>query len=774
MEKDTVFPNQFKPESTPGEHNINSGLEFLQESIQRSLSKTNAEKELYDKLTATNLPVMSKRTRDNHEVGVDLLSSLSSDNSGKEIDSRILKLKHSLDESELGKISSSVVFDDTVDTNSNIIATGDVFNIKDSLREHYQAIKELQNAIIQGKRPQTSSDSFNITTRIKNIEATLRDLSIGHSAREKFRDEYSKLSHTVKENQVAIELLKCSKGKFDENRDVSYQSGKQHETSSAIVQTKVLKEEVLSLQSSIQKLQHELKSLKLSQMPSKTSQGGSKSRKEENEEVSKLKFLVYQLQDEIMLIKEGQTRESNSGKAQQKNEQSVPFPNLGYTDTTRLDKSNIYSQDHKQVVQQMREDLQNELKEEIEILKSQLHKSKHDLKTLTDDNARLEMKYALLDKTMVAFKSELKEIVKVQTRNNSENNNHSVQKGLRDASVNSAQSEQLQLDGNGEFEPDYPETPKSANTTCDTQKLFHQVKMIKVELSNKVDTSVLQELARHIATRQDLKKFVRKSQIEKLIGHQMTSIKSELASQQNKVEIGLSEKISSYETPKTSISELQTKVQIMFKNLVEERLNALTDRLAKLEDKPNSMPPQEAAEFTTKDLAREFDQKLFMLCSELTNCKSLFAMQANQPFYRCAQWIWNSGKLKLGSAIPWNLETTNTDPDNFKWEQDHYNIRIQDAGLYEINFSFFTKAKPSIQIVVNGESVLSAINSPSYVVQHSSGFVMDGNGKVEQGTVTGISLVDFLALPAKSTISIHYHGIKKNLSSHGFFSLKRI
>ena len=81
------------------------------------------------------------------------------------------------------------------------------------------------------------------------------------------------------------------------------------------------------------------------------------------------------------------------------------------------------------------------------------------------------------------------------------------------------------------------------------------------------------------------------------------------------------------------------------------------------------------------------------------------------------------------------------DPDNFKWEADHFNIRIAEAGLYEINMAFFTKAKPSIQIVVNGESVMSAINSPSYVIQHASGFVMDGYGKVEPGTVSGISLV---------------------------------
>jgi hypothetical protein len=69
------------------------------------------------------------------------------------------------------------------------------------------------------------------------------------------------------------------------------------------------------------------------------------------------------------------------------------------------------------------------------------------------------------------------------------------------------------------------------------------------------------------------------------------------------------------------------------------------------------------------------------------------------------------------------------------------NIRIAEAGLYEITFAFFTKSKPSIQLVINGESVLSAIHSPSYVVQHSSGFIMDGNGQMSPGTVTGISLI---------------------------------
>ncbi|KNC95949.1 uncharacterized protein SPPG_08700 [Spizellomyces punctatus DAOM BR117] len=184
--------------------------------------------------------------------------------------------------------------------------------------------------------------------------------------------------------------------------------------------------------------------------------------------------------------------------------------------------------------------------------------------------------------------------------------------------------------------------------------------------------------------------------------------------------------------------------------------------------------PHSALDRLSRRLTREFDEKLFLLCSDLSTCKSLYAKQISQPFHRCAQWLWKSGCLKFGSAIPWNYETLNTDRDNFLWEKDQTSIRIGEPGLYEITFAFFTKAKPSVQLVVNGESVLSAINSPSYVVHHSSGFVVDGDGRIEPGTVTGISLLDFLALPPKSTLSVHYHGGKKGMLGHGFLGLRKL
>ncbi|KAJ3191201.1 hypothetical protein HK101_007984 [Irineochytrium annulatum] len=191
---------------------------------------------------------------------------------------------------------------------------------------------------------------------------------------------------------------------------------------------------------------------------------------------------------------------------------------------------------------------------------------------------------------------------------------------------------------------------------------------------------------------------------------------------------------------------------------------ALKDRMKKLEDAfvsgkdreswrgmlndtsdernlPPEMPSTDGYALMHDKLSREFDEKLFLLCSDLSACKAAFQNAASQPFYRCGQWLWRSSTLKQGSAVPWNYETTNTDSENFFWEQDQPFIKVTEPGLYEITFAFFTKCRPSVQLIINGESVISAINAPSFVVHHSSGLISDGNGHIEEGTITGLSLM---------------------------------
>ena len=135
-----------------------------------------------------------------------------------------------------------------------------------------------------------------------------------------------------------------------------------------------------------------------------------------------------------------------------------------------------------------------------------------------------------------------------------------------------------------------------------------------------------------------------------------------------------------------------------------------------------------------------------------------------------ARWLWKSGELVNGYAVPWEVQSVNTCPENFLWEEDKTILLTVAPGLYEISFGFYCNKKPTIQVLVNGESILSAVNSSSYVIHHSSGKLC-GNGKHSAGNITGLTLVDFIALPARARLSISYNG---ETGAEGFLGLRKL
>ena len=134
------------------------------------------------------------------------------------------------------------------------------------------------------------------------------------------------------------------------------------------------------------------------------------------------------------------------------------------------------------------------------------------------------------------------------------------------------------------------------------------------------------------------------------------------------------------------------------------------------------------------------------------------------------RWLWKSGKVKNNLSVPWEIQVINTSPDNFKWEKDKSVININEGGLYEINLGFYADKKPMVQILVNGEVVINAINSNSLAMQQSTGGKMKGIGKISFGNVTGLTLVDFIILPDKAKSSISYNGEE----GIGFLGLKKL
>ena len=135
-----------------------------------------------------------------------------------------------------------------------------------------------------------------------------------------------------------------------------------------------------------------------------------------------------------------------------------------------------------------------------------------------------------------------------------------------------------------------------------------------------------------------------------------------------------------------------------------------------------------------------------------------------------ARWIWKSGRTKAHGLVPWNVQSVNTDPENFRWERDKTFVRAGAPGLYEVTFGFFARRKPAVRLLVDGEPVLAAVNSASYVTHHSSGRLTSAT-RHPAGNVTGLTLIDFLALPAKAKVAVAYEG---ETGAEGFLSLKKL
>lgn len=87
-----------------------------------------------------------------------------------------------------------------------------------------------------------------------------------------------------------------------------------------------------------------------------------------------------------------------------------------------------------------------------------------------------------------------------------------------------------------------------------------------------------------------------------------------------------------------------------------------------------------------------------------------------------------------------------------------------------MTFGFFSRRKPTVQLLVNDEPVLAAVNSASYALNQSSGRVMTV-GNHASGNITGLTLIDFLSLPPNANLTVVYNGEDPG---EGFLSLKKL
>ena len=136
------------------------------------------------------------------------------------------------------------------------------------------------------------------------------------------------------------------------------------------------------------------------------------------------------------------------------------------------------------------------------------------------------------------------------------------------------------------------------------------------------------------------------------------------------------------------------------------------------------------------------------------------------------RWIWKSGKIKNSYSVPWENQSVNTSPDNFNWEKENTYIIINEEGLYELNFGFYSEKKPNIQIHINSEIIINIQNNNNFFLNNNNSPVKyrKNNEKNFGGNITGISATEFILLPKQSKLSVCYFG---GLGT-GFIGLKKL
>ena len=128
------------------------------------------------------------------------------------------------------------------------------------------------------------------------------------------------------------------------------------------------------------------------------------------------------------------------------------------------------------------------------------------------------------------------------------------------------------------------------------------------------------------------------------------------------------------------------------------------------------------------------------------------------------RWIWKSGNLKSGKVIPFEIQYSNTNNNNFLWEKNKGSIMISKGGIYHILIGIFNKGKNAvINVLINGENVITNSELSHVINSERKNFNID---------VSSITINNFIFIPDKARISIVYDCEDNNKSLYGFLELK--
>ena len=208
-------------------------------------------------------------------------------------------------------------------------------------------------------------------------------------------------------------------------------------------------------------------------------------------------------------------------------------------------------------------------------------------------------------------------------------------------------------------------------------------------------------------------------------------------------------------------------------NLNKEMLSNITNNKSQINSLLNSKANIDELNISLNQIKKELNNKVnnIEFKNSMNNQAMINDIICNEN--QVGRWLWKSNKNKNKLAIPWDIQSVNTAPDNYIWEKSGINIIVINGGIYQVSLGLYFNSninkKIQVQIIVNSDNVINVKNNNFNNLNNNNNDYYSNKGN-NLKKMNSVSYNDFVLLKDNSKIIVTFNGEE----GFGFIGLKKL
>ena len=207
-------------------------------------------------------------------------------------------------------------------------------------------------------------------------------------------------------------------------------------------------------------------------------------------------------------------------------------------------------------------------------------------------------------------------------------------------------------------------------------------------------------------------------------------------------------------------------------NLNKEMLSNITNNKSQINSLLNSKANIDELNIALNQIKKELNNKVnnIEFKNSMNNQAMINDIICNEN--QVGRWLWKSSKNKNKLAIPWDIQSVNTAPDNYIWEKSGINIIVINGGIYQVSLGLYFNSninkKIQVQIIVNSDNVINVKNNNLNNLNNNNDYYSNKGNNLKK--MNSVSYNDFVLLKDNSKIIVTFNGEE----GFGFIGLKKL